>query len=75
MTRTADAVARLLDNREHPPCWWCPRCGQLEAACGHPRQGPTGPPPLPPGRDGRSMRRQRDYLAALGKVTAPRSLP
>ena len=54
---------------------WCPRCGQLEAACGHPRQGPSGPTPLPPGRRWAAARRRRQALAALARVTAPRSLP
>lgn len=58
----------------HPAPWWCPRCGQPEAAgCGHPRNGPSGPPPLPPGRRWAAARRRREALAALGKVVAPLS--
>lgn len=38
-----------------------------------PRNGPSGPPPLPPGRRWAAARRRREALAALGKVVAPLS--
>ncbi len=60
---------------EHPAPYWC-WCGQLEGAeCHHPRLGPSGPPPLPPGHEWAAARRRRHALAALANVTAPRSLP
>lgn len=61
---------------EMPRPWWCPRCGSLEAAdCGHPRTGPSGPPPTPAGREWAAIRRREHALDALARVTAPRSLP
>ena len=59
---------------EHPRPWWCPRCGQLEAAgCNHPLGGPSGPPPLPRGRTWDAARRRRQALTALANVTTPKS--
>lgn len=61
---------------EHPAPYWCPQCGQLEGAgCHHPRLGPSGPPPIPPGQEWAAARQRRRALAALENVTAPRSLP
>lgn len=61
---------------QHPAPWWCPRCGQLEAAgCGHPHGGPSGPPPLPRGRVWAAARRRRIALVALARITTPRSIP
>lgn len=60
----------------HPQPWWCPQCGQLEAAgCNHPRWGQSGPPPIPRGRVWAAARRRRHALEALANVTAPRNLP
>lgn len=59
----------------HPAPWWCPDCGALEGGgdCTH-RSGlhrpPTGPAPVPPGREWREARRRRGALEALARIGA-----
>ena len=63
----------VIANDAHPTQASAAR--RENAECHHPRLGPSGPPPLPPGQEWAAARRRRDALTALANVTAPRTLP
>ena len=73
----SDHLARLGYPDPHPPAWWCPTCGELEGAkvCCHTARHagtPSGPPPVPAGREWAGVRRRNRAMAALARIGGAR---